>query len=148
MVPEICLLSHADRIETSTESDLRMRLVEHSIGCERCHGPGQTHVQQQTAGALPGGEPDRSIVNPRHLFRDLSEAVCRQCHLQGDIHVPGRASRPAEYRPGLALEGFRIEFRLRRQDQGMTVVGHVEQLAQSACYRGSETMTCVTCHDP
>jgi predicted CXXCH cytochrome family protein len=30
----------------------------------------------------------------------------------------------------------------------MTVVGHVEQLAQSACYRGSETLTCVTCHDP
>jgi hypothetical protein len=30
----------------------------------------------------------------------------------------------------------------------MTIVGHVEQLAQSACYRGSETLTCVTCHDP
>lgn len=30
----------------------------------------------------------------------------------------------------------------------MTIVGHVEQLHASECYRQSETLTCVTCHDP
>ncbi len=29
----------------------------------------------------------------------------------------------------------------------MTVVGHVEQLESSTCYRESNTMTCTTCHD-
>jgi predicted Zn-dependent protease len=30
----------------------------------------------------------------------------------------------------------------------MKVVGHVEQMRASACYQGSDTMTCITCHDP
>jgi tetratricopeptide (TPR) repeat protein len=30
----------------------------------------------------------------------------------------------------------------------MSVVGHMEQLHQSACYQKSTDLTCVTCHDP
>jgi len=30
----------------------------------------------------------------------------------------------------------------------MTVVGHMEQLRQSACYQKSHDLTCVSCHDP
>src|SRR5262249_7133305 len=30
----------------------------------------------------------------------------------------------------------------------MTVVGHVEQLRQSKCYQKSESLSCITCHDP
>jgi predicted CXXCH cytochrome family protein len=30
----------------------------------------------------------------------------------------------------------------------MTVVGHVEQMHLSRCYQGSDTLTCLTCHDP
>ena len=56
--------------------------------------------------------------------------------------------RPADFRPGMPLEKFRTVFRLRHPKHGMTVVGHVEQMAASACYRGSETLTCVTCHNP
>jgi predicted CXXCH cytochrome family protein len=32
--------------------------------------------------------------------------------------------------------------------ESMTVVGHVEQMHLSQCYRGSSTFTCLTCHDP
>ena len=30
----------------------------------------------------------------------------------------------------------------------MTVVGHVEQMHASRCYRESRTLSCLTCHDP
>jgi predicted CXXCH cytochrome family protein len=30
----------------------------------------------------------------------------------------------------------------------MTVVGHLEQLRQSACYQKSKDLSCLTCHDP
>jgi predicted CXXCH cytochrome family protein len=30
----------------------------------------------------------------------------------------------------------------------MTVVGHVEQMHLSRCYQGSQTFSCLTCHDP
>jgi predicted CXXCH cytochrome family protein len=147
MVPENCLLCHAGRIEKSSRTDFQMRLAEHSIGCERCHGPGQAHVERQSA-AEPGAATDDSIVNPRHLNRALSQAVCEQCHLQGDIHITGRGTRISAFRPGMPLEQFRVEYRMRRTMKGMTIVGHVEQLEQSPCYRRSETLTCLTCHDP
>jgi len=147
MIPENCLWCHAGQVETSAVSDFRLRLAENAIGCERCHGPGRAHVERQTAGAT-AAKNDDSIVNPRRLSRSLSEAICQQCHLQGEIHIVGRGVRAADFRPGLALENFRCEFRVHKPDAGMTVVGHVEQLHQSACYRRSQTLTCVTCHDP
>lgn len=148
VVPESCLACHAGNVETRKGSDLRLRLVENSIGCERCHGPGENHIERQTDAEVADADFDQSIVNPRRLPRKLLEAVCEQCHLQGDIQVPGRGVRPTDYRPGLALEEFRTEFRVRRPQRDMTIVGHFEQLRQSACYRRAETLTCVTCHDP
>ena len=147
VISENCLLCHVGRVQTSRASDLKMRVVEESIGCERCHGPGQAHVERQTAGSK-AGQPDASIVNPQRLLRKLSEAICQQCHLQGDIPVLGRSVRLDAYRPGLPLEQFRCEFRMRRPGSGIPAVGHFEQMMQSACYRRSETLTCVTCHDP
>jgi tetratricopeptide (TPR) repeat protein len=148
LVPASCLFCHVGQFETSTASDFRVKLVEKSIGCERCHGPGQAHVDHFTAGQGAEDQADPMIVNPRRLPRKLSEAVCQQCHLQGDIRVPARDVRMVDYRPGLPLEKFRCEFRLRSPGNTMKIVGHVEQMWQSACYRQTETLTCVTCHDP
>lgn len=147
VVPENCLLCHAGLVETAADTELKMRLVEEAIGCERCHGPGKAHVERQRAGG-ESSERDDSIVNPRKLSRKLSEAICQQCHLQAEIHVVGRGVRMSDFRPGRPLEPYRCEFRIRKPGSGMTVVGHFEQLAKSACYRGSESLTCITCHDP
>jgi predicted CXXCH cytochrome family protein len=147
VVSKNCLLCHAGIVHTNPANDLNLHIVEESIGCERCHGPGKAHVEQKTAGIAAEAEGE-SIINPRQLSRRLSEAVCQQCHLQGNLQVVGRDAQPGDYRPGLPLERFRCEFRVRKPDDGMTIVGHFEQLGQSACYRKSETLTCVTCHDP
>jgi hypothetical protein len=147
-VPASCLFCHAGLVETSTASDYRMQIVENSIGCERCHGPGRAHVEEQTGMRTAAGDVDRAIVHPRHLSRKLSEAICQQCHLQGDIQVEGTGVSLADYRPGLSLEKYQMQFRVQGGENEMTVVGHVEQLAESACYRQSPRLTCITCHNP
>ncbi|MGE5193125.1 MAG: cytochrome c3 family protein [Deltaproteobacteria bacterium] len=147
-VPEECLFCHSGNVERSTLSDVRMRILEDSIGCERCHGPGREHVEQESTRPAASGERDAAIVNPRRLTRKLAEDVCRQCHLQGDIHVPAGGGHAEDYRPGEPLEKYRQEYRIRKPRDAMEIVGHAEQLAHSACYRQSGTLTCMTCHDP
>ena len=49
------------------------------IGCERCHGPGSTHVNA-------GGDAE-FIVNPAYLTAQSSLEVCGQCHVNGGTSV-------------------------------------------------------------
>ena len=145
---ENCLWCHAGQIQTSMASTMRLRVIESAIGCERCHGPGQGHVDSQLAGHSAADTAERSIVNPRRLQRQLADAVCQQCHLQGDIQIGGRRARATDFRPGKPLEKFATIYRVRRPERGMTVVGHVEQLRESSCYRRSDSLTCLSCHNP
>jgi len=148
VVEDGCLFCHSGIVETSTANDFRMRLRELPIGCERCHGPGEAHVAEQTAGRSAAGAGDRSIVHPGHLPRALAEAICQQCHKQGDFSIPARGIVAAEFRPGEPLEKYRHDYRIRRTRSASDIVEHSEQLEQSACYRKSESMTCTTCHNP
>ena len=144
---ENCLSCHCGQVALSTDSSFRLRIVENSIGCERCHGPGEAHITYRKS-APPVAGTDDPIVNPRRLTRTLAESVCQQCHLQGDIRVEGPGLRAGEYRPGQALEKFSTHYRVHKAETEMTVVGHVEQLEGSPCYRKSDSLTCITCHDP
>lgn len=146
-VLENCLWCHSGQTSVADTSHFRLRPMEEAIGCERCHGPGESHVAFRNEKAPVKDAPD-PIVNPRQLSRKLSEAICQQCHLQGEIHVGGRDVRDADFRPGLALEQFGTVYRLRKSGTEMTVVGHTEQLSESPCYQQSGTLTCITCHDP
>ncbi len=82
----------------------------------------------------------------RHLTRDLAEGICLQCHLQGDVEILVRGKRGDDYRPGLRIEDFRLQYRLQSGDARMDVAGHSEQLHLSPCYQKSESLTCTTCH--
>lgn len=167
-----CLYCHAGDASPMDGSSHKLTIHEAAIGCERCHGPGQLHVDRRTAALAdlpdPETEPesdiDATIINPRHLDRELSDSICGQCHLRSaaTAFVPG--VQLDDYRPGLNLADFRTDYRLDRStssasttigpptvaspdDDSMTVVGHIEQLQKSRCYQMSE-LSCVTCHDP
>ncbi|MEZ6063709.1 MAG: cytochrome c3 family protein [Planctomycetaceae bacterium] len=144
-----CLYCHAGHVESIGNNAFRMNVHEMSVTCERCHGPGERHVEarESLTAALSDAEPDLTIVNPGHLSRELSEAVCQQCHLQGKAQVEIRGRQFDSFRPGLPLQDFRIDYQIR-QSEDMTIVGHVEQMHLSECYRQSETLTCITCHSP
>ncbi len=143
-----CLACHAGRAETVGDTFHRVTFQEKAIGCENCHGPGALHQEFHRAGKhVPDGD-DRTIVHPGKLSRPLQEAICAACHLSGPATVEVRGRKAGDFRPGMPLTDYRIPYRLQGGNAEMTVVGHVEQLRQSACYQKSDNLTCVTCHDP
>jgi predicted CXXCH cytochrome family protein len=122
--------------------------IEPSIGCESCHGPGALHVQERTSEVSIAGEFDDTIVHPGKLSRELNEAICARCHLRGAgwSNVRGRSRN--DFRPGLLMTDFRVDFAPQDSPGEMKVVGHFEQMRASRCYIGSDTLTCTTCHNP
>lgn len=143
-----CLFCHAGHVEAPEKNGFRHRIKELSIGCERCHGPGNLHVRRRLDSSTDDSVPDLSIVNPRGLSRELSEAVCAQCHLNGDIQATVRGRNAHDFRPGLPLQEYRLEFRITEPGDKIRVAGHVEQLRASLCYQKDASLTCITCHNP
>jgi predicted CXXCH cytochrome family protein len=144
-----CLFCHANRVEPVAGTVDRYRepiFRGHAIGCERCHGPGELHAKRQ---ASPG-ERDDSIVNPGRLEPALREAVCQQCHLQGEARIARAGREVWDYRPGLPLDEFLVVFfRRGGPSRENRAVGHVEQLHASRCFRASGgKLGCTSCHDP
>ncbi|HZY87379.1 MAG TPA: tetratricopeptide repeat protein [Gemmataceae bacterium] len=145
-VPASCLFCHADRLREHPEHPDRFLppvFEGHSIGCERCHGPGELHAR---------GDMDHAIVNPARLPPALRDAVCEQCHLEGEARVQRAGRGLFDYRPGLPLHEFRAVLVQGRQGgEDAKAVNHVEQMYQSKCFQrpvGDLKLGCVTCHDP
>jgi hypothetical protein len=151
-VDPICIYCHGNQAEPVAGTSNRYRRplsAELGIGCERCHGPGELHVQARTRGD-PLEELDNTIVNPRRLEPVLREAICQQCHLHGKLRVERRGREVYDFRPGLPLHLFWSVFVEPLEQTGShEAVSHVEQMAASKCFRASNgKMGCISCHDP
>ncbi|MDB5308319.1 MAG: hypothetical protein JWO38_2521, partial [Gemmataceae bacterium] len=152
VLPE-CLFCHVDRVDPVPGARNRYREPvfpgQVAIGCERCHGPGELHVAERTAGGVRE-EMDTSIVNPKHLSAELRAAVCEQCHLQGEERVTRRGRALSEFRPGLPFEQFVTVFvRLPDLAEANRSVGQFEQMERSRCFAGSGgRLGCTSCHNP
>jgi hypothetical protein len=158
-VPAECLFCHSNyALEVAnTVNHYRPPIFQgYTIGCERCHGPGELHVRRQSRGEVLTGADD-TIVNPRRLSPALREAVCEQCHLQGEVRVLRRGRGTFDFRPGLPLQLFVSVFvsptatrdPVSGTPKANKFVGHVEQMHLSRCFRDSAgRMGCSTCHDP
>ena len=145
---EGCVRCHAGRVEAEGGSTHRLRFHEMQIGCESCHGPGSLHVDFRSGPAELPPKRDLTIVHPGKLPRALNEAICARCHLSAAASASVRGRHINEFRPGLPLTDYRIDYATGQDSQSMTVVGHFEQMRQSACYLQSETLTCTSCHNP
>jgi predicted CXXCH cytochrome family protein len=143
-----CLACHAGRVEPADNTVHRMTIHEQVIGCENCHGPGAQHEALHRSRKHVAGTEDLTIVNPSKLSRSLLESICAVCHLSGPASILLRGRKATDYRPGMPLTDYRIDYRFDSGNEQMTVVGHIEQLRQSACYQKSENLTCLSCHDP
>jgi tetratricopeptide (TPR) repeat protein len=123
------------------------------IDCQRCHGPGQSHIEAVNARDLEAAR--RAIVNPAKLGRERQLDVCMQCHLETTSSpLPFQIRRyeqaPFSYSPGQALGDYFIHFDHAPgsgRDDKFEIAGAAYRLRKSACFERSE-MTCVTCHDP
>jgi tetratricopeptide (TPR) repeat protein len=143
-----CLVCHAGRVEPAQGAVHRITFHEQAIGCESCHGPGSLHESLQRAKKHAAGAKDLTIINPSKLARSHLESICAVCHLSGAASIPLRGRQITDYRPGMPLTDYRIDYRFDSANEQMTVVGHIDQLRQSACYQKSKDLTCLTCHDP
>lgn len=127
-----------------------------TVGCERCHGPGATHVRQRTEEASVGehGEVssiDFSIVNPRKLRNEIRDDVCAQCHLAGDARVLQPAKNYLDFRPGTPLGDVVTIFSVPQTIKGnhFVALDQFEQMKMSRCWAGSSgRLGCISCHDP
>jgi hypothetical protein len=156
LVQAECIFCHANRAkEVHGEQDRFEPGVfdGHRIGCERCHGPGELHVKERNEEML-WERPDRTIVNPKHLEPKLREAVCEQCHLEGEERLVRRGRGLYDFRPGMPLENFwSVYVRAGADGKTRQAVGHVEQMYASKCFRappprGARSLGCTNCHDP
>jgi len=121
------------------------------IECERCHGPGAVHVKEKLAGNIIDTSKyiDYSIVNPKDLSRELQMDLCQRCHLQGlAVLEPNKTF--FDFKPGMKLSEVFNVFLPRYTDshESFIMASQADRLRLSKCYSVSETMTCLTCHNP
>ncbi len=137
-----CMDCHVSGIQPpiqGTENRYKMPVFSYSgVTCERCHGPGAAHVN--------GG----AIVNPVNLPPDRRDAICMQCHLEGNAAIERPGKHLYEFRPGDDLSDY-IRYYVRANDgqPGLRAASQFEALAQSMCKKKSgAAMSCMSCHDP
>jgi len=138
-----CLFCHTSGISppaAGTENRYPEPPFEHAgITCERCHGDGSAHVRGSGA-----------IVNPVKLGPAQRDAVCMQCHLEGDAAVEQAGRHFYEFRPGDSISDYvRYFVKADARGEGLRAGSQFEALWQSACKRKSgDAMSCESCHDP
>jgi len=139
-----CLECHATYMEQIPD----LRLVNRykpgtatlGITCERCHGAGQEHVNNERS--VLHAMKQVAIVNPARLSRARKMEACGQCH--GGLGQPKVPS--FSYVAGQRLDDY---LRLADNTDEATVDVHGNQVAllsRSKCFRNSQ-MTCITCHN-
>jgi Flp pilus assembly protein TadD len=146
-----CLSCHTGYIDYVPQSKNRYREVAMGIDCEKCHGPGQVHLERMLAGQQVDTEEeiDYSIVNPANLPLQAQFDVCQQCHLQGvNVYQPGK--EVVDFRPGMRLhEVYDVFLESRGDSNAFGIASHAERLQQSRCFIGTAgKLTCTTCHNP
>jgi hypothetical protein len=151
---ERCLQCHVGRLaypEKRTGVFVRHGrepILEHAIGCERCHGPGEKHVALRRSQQQVANDP---IVNPGNLDPSRREAVCNQCHLQGEYEIPRHGRTFDDFRPGDQIGDIWSVFIHADSSagRGALAVSQVEQMYGSKCFRTSKgQLGCISCHDP
>jgi tetratricopeptide (TPR) repeat protein len=153
-----CHTSDAQVPEAGTENKYGSPLFAHGgITCERCHGSDVSHgskaqkPSKSIAGTLRAGVNDApGIINPATLTPGRRDAVCMQCHLEGNAAIQQPGKHLYEYRPGDDLSEF-VRYYVYTGDgkDNVRAVSQFEALAQSKCKRATgDSMTCTSCHDP
>src|SRR5262249_23394321 len=76
-----CLYCHANRAHPrpNTINSFQTPIFDgHAIGCERCHGPGERHVQERSNAVAVKGAMDYTIFNPsKKNHKDQIEPALR-----------------------------------------------------------------------
>jgi predicted CXXCH cytochrome family protein len=145
-------IPEGDRKDASQATYLQP--LPEGIDCQRCHGPGQNHVDRASEGA-PAEVVRAAIVNPARLSPDRKMEVCLQCHLETSNeklpHAIVRFDRvPFSYVPGQPLADYELVFnRAQGNTQSFEVAQQGYRFLESQCYlKSAGKLGCTSCHNP
>ena len=120
-----CFECHTTAMSTRGPLVLDEATMIPNVGCERCHGPGRTHVEAARRGAENAELAMPFGLEPRKPLDEIR--MCGSCH-----RLPETVGRA-----------------LIRPENPTLVRFQPVGLMQSACYRKSKgTLSCASCHDP
>ena len=152
LVPDRCMACHNSYPTAVPFTDGKYDAVPNGIGCERCHGPGELHVEERLVEELPRFDVDSTIVNPAHLSLERRLDVCQQCHLSGTVSFLREGREPFEFIPSRPLSEHLVLFSKPESDGEISVISHADRMRKSLCFTATQAtsrpMDCTTCHDP
>jgi hypothetical protein len=126
------------------EDLMNKQTVIYGIDCERCHGPAKTHVQTHLK--FPDLKKAQNMVAFSSLNRQQRIDACALCHSGGD---KTKLKSRFQYKPGENLSDYFAENPRSKDTLNFDVHGNqLGLLSQSKCFQKSETMDCITCHNP
>ena len=145
-----CISCHSGQPRAVLDGNGRFRqppFKEVAIGCENCHGPGQTHIATAQMGS-----PQGSITNPAKLSHWLADNICMSCHQAGDARVLQEGKDYRDFRPGGELDQtlsiFLVPFGKESTPKD-DLLEHYLSMRLSQCYlKSGGQLSCITCHNP
>ena len=147
-----CVACHNSYPDFVLGSENKYNFIPTGIDCERCHGPGQLHVEKIKNQNITDTStvPDYTIINPSKLPIDLQNDICSRCHLQGNSVLKPNKSF-FDFLPGMYLKDIMDVYvpRYTNSENDFIMASHVDRMKLSECYiKSDEKMSCISCHNP
>jgi predicted CXXCH cytochrome family protein len=126
------------------ENFMNKNTLVYGIDCERCHGPSKKHIQTHLK--FPNLKKGQNIVAFGNLTRQQKLDACALCHSGNDqMKVKSRFL----YKPGEKISDYFVSLHGTRDSLNYDVHGNqLGLLSQSKCFKKSQTMDCISCHNP
>lgn len=157
IINDECISCHNSMPETDKSSEFKFLKIGTGIDCERCHGPGELHVNIHKQGKSIKSKSgiDRTIVNPAKLSWERQLDVCQRCHLQGNT-VLKKDKNFLGFKPGMKLSDFYEVYMpdFENKESEFIMASHAQRLQKSRCFiisnqnNTKQKLTCITCHNP
>ena len=145
-----CMTCHNHLPDVVQGSENKYEYVPQGIECERCHGPGEAHVNEKMAGIIIDTSQfiDYSIIVPTDLPVELEIDVCQRCHLQGTT-VLKDGKTFFDYRPGMHLNDVMNVFlpRYTNSHERFIMASQADRMQMSKCFTVGK-VSCTSCHNP
>jgi hypothetical protein len=126
------------------ETFMNKNTLINGIDCERCHGPGKEHVQTHLK--FPDLKKSQNMVSFKNLNRQQRIDACALCHSGTDKN---KLKSRFQFKPGERLTDYFTETPRSQDTINYDVHGNqFGLLSRSKCFQKSQTMDCITCHNP